>query len=190
MEKVCSIDGCGKGGLVRRGWCVAHYMRWRRHGDPLSTSYKGAGASFDSRVEPLAWSDCLAWVGAISRGGYGSFWADGKRVLAHRYAWTRANGEIPEGSEVDHVCHVRSCVNVDHMRLASRAENMRNQNGAHAGRKYNLPRGVYRAGRGYTAQVWCGGRSHYLGRFSTPGEASLAAQKKRDELFGEYAGRS
>lgn len=33
-ERTCSIDGCGK--IVRsRGWCNAHYIRWRIHGDPL-----------------------------------------------------------------------------------------------------------------------------------------------------------
>lgn len=29
----CSIDGCGKP-LEARGWCAAHYMRWRKYGDP------------------------------------------------------------------------------------------------------------------------------------------------------------
>jgi len=31
--RVCQIDGCN-GKHVARGWCDAHYMRWRRHGDP------------------------------------------------------------------------------------------------------------------------------------------------------------
>lgn len=29
----CSIDGCG-GIHWARGYCSAHYDRWRRHGDP------------------------------------------------------------------------------------------------------------------------------------------------------------
>lgn len=32
-ESICSVDGCG-GASLSRGWCQAHYFRWRRHGDP------------------------------------------------------------------------------------------------------------------------------------------------------------
>ena len=30
----CSVDGCEKSKNAR-GWCVIHYNRWKRHGDPL-----------------------------------------------------------------------------------------------------------------------------------------------------------
>lgn len=32
-DATCSIDGCATR-AVSRGWCSAHYERWRRHGDP------------------------------------------------------------------------------------------------------------------------------------------------------------
>lgn len=35
----CAIEGCAKSVRVR-GWCVMHYTRWRRHGDPLA-DYRG-----------------------------------------------------------------------------------------------------------------------------------------------------
>lgn len=31
--RVCSIEGCGKPAHAR-GWCNAHYIRWKTHGDP------------------------------------------------------------------------------------------------------------------------------------------------------------
>ena len=36
MDKstTCSIEGCERAKLAR-GWCRAHYNRWKRHGDPL-----------------------------------------------------------------------------------------------------------------------------------------------------------
>jgi hypothetical protein len=41
---VCSVDGCPK--LAKtRGWCSAHYERWRRNGDP--------GTAGDARRRPV-----------------------------------------------------------------------------------------------------------------------------------------
>jgi hypothetical protein len=39
MSVMCSIDGCVKP-TCARGWCRAHYMQWRRAGDPLGTTRK------------------------------------------------------------------------------------------------------------------------------------------------------
>lgn len=36
-KPVCSISGCGKPHLAR-GWCTAHYRRWRLYGDPVEPS--------------------------------------------------------------------------------------------------------------------------------------------------------
>lgn len=38
----CAIEGCEKPSWAR-GWCQAHYTRWKRHGDPLAgrTHVKG-----------------------------------------------------------------------------------------------------------------------------------------------------
>lgn len=32
-DRRCTIDGCGKR-HVARGWCTAHYQRWKKYGDP------------------------------------------------------------------------------------------------------------------------------------------------------------
>jgi hypothetical protein len=34
-ERTCSIEGCDRP-VLGRGWCTAHYQRWKRHGDPLA----------------------------------------------------------------------------------------------------------------------------------------------------------
>lgn len=34
-QGTCSIEGCGRGGKIVRGWCGRHYDKWQKYGDPL-----------------------------------------------------------------------------------------------------------------------------------------------------------
>lgn len=157
-------------------------MKQRRYATPEE--------AFEARTEPLVWSSCIVWVGATTHDGYGRLGVNGRDTLAHRYSWEREHGPIPGGVEVDHTCWERSCVNVEHLRLATRQQNTQNLSGARSGRMHDLPRGVARNGRGYQAQVRHNGQRHHLGTFGTVEEASQAAEAKRAILFGEYAGRA
>ena len=187
--KTCGIDGCEKRHEAR-GFCIMHYQRWRKHGDPLVTlTYATPEEAFLARTEPIVGDPgCIIWTGALDRDGYGQIRVNGRVVLAHRYAWECERGPIPDGLHVDHACWEPSCVNVDHLRLATPQENQQNRSGARKGRKHDLPRGVYRSGRGYRAAVKHGGTTRYFGTFPTPEEASAAAQIERAILFGEFAG--
>ena len=62
---------------------------------------------------------CINWTGALDRDGYGRT----RRGLAHRVAYERQRGPIPDGLTIDHLCRNRSCVNVDHLEVVSRREN-------------------------------------------------------------------
>ena len=185
--KTCNIDGCEKRHYAR-GFCRMHHARWRRHGDPLAggTWYATPEEAFLARTEPLCWSDCIVWTGATTSDGYGQLRVNGRVARAHRWAWERENGPIPDDMVIDHTCFERSCVNTRHLRLATRAQNNANRSGAMPGR--GIPRGVYRHGRGYAAEVQSGGVRHRLGTFSTPEEASAVAAAKRAVLFGAFAG--
>jgi hypothetical protein len=70
-------------------------------------------------------SGCLRWQGPHDRGGYGQF----GRQKAHRAAWEREHGPIPEGMTIDHVRargYVwKDCVLTAHMELVTLAENSR-----------------------------------------------------------------
>lgn len=67
---------------------------------------------------------CHVWLGAAQSKGYGSVTdRQGGTMLAHRAAWEQANGPIPEGMTVDHICRNKRCVNVEHMELVTAAEN-------------------------------------------------------------------
>jgi hypothetical protein len=65
------------------------------------------------------------WTGACNSKGYACVSIDGASRLAHRVVWEAANGPIPDGLTIDHLCRVRNCVNAAHLELVSGAENNR-----------------------------------------------------------------
>lgn len=85
-------------------------------------------------------TECIIWKQSLKETGYGQTFFRGKVTRAHRAAWIEANGDIPKGFVVDHICHNeavesgeckggftckhRACVNLDHLRLASQSENV------------------------------------------------------------------
>ena len=55
--------------------------------------------------------------------GYGRLRVNGKNHMAHRWAWEKVNGPIPEGLTIDHLCFNRACIEPAHMRIVTRAAN-------------------------------------------------------------------
>lgn len=148
--------------------------------------YATPAEAFAARTEVQG--DCLIWTGATRHGGYGQLKVDGRKIAAHRYAFERENGPIPEGMVLDHICHNRACCAVSHLRLATSAQNAQNRSGPTRGTSF--PRGVTRHGSGYQVQVRHRGTLRTIGTFSTIEEASTAASKARLELFGAFAGNA
>lgn len=48
----CSVTNCS-GAVRAKGWCAAHYTRWKRHGDP-----EGGGSSRSKVKEPCSVDSC------------------------------------------------------------------------------------------------------------------------------------
>lgn len=183
----CSVDGCSEP-LNGGGYCNRHYLRSRKHGNPLSgnTRHSSPEAAFEARTERL--DNCIVWTGATDTAGYGTIWDGVRAVKAHRYAWERVNGAIPEGMEIDHRCWNRACCEVAHLRLATRSENRRNLSGATSVSTTGV-RNVFplRSGR-YITIVRRENETRYSSH-DTVEDAALAASSARSEMFGEYAGR-
>lgn len=89
---------------------------------------------------------CAEWTGTTLRSDgreshrYGRFTRGGKKHLAHRYAYERAIGRIPEGMEVCHRCDNTLCVNPAHLFLGTHAENMADMSRKGRARKTGDPK--------------------------------------------------
>lgn len=90
--------------------------------------------AFAERVAPEPNSGCHLWTGASDKNGYGMIMVPGtggasghvmKHVRAHRVAWERSRGPIPEGLGVLHHCDTPACVNPAHLYLGTQRSNMR-----------------------------------------------------------------
>jgi hypothetical protein len=115
---------CGDDASARPGWCrgcwtdaltLCDFLRL-----PTDTI---PGRRFVSKVdmggpmpEEEALGACWLWTGATNQDGYGIFrLGPDKLVRAHVYAYTLATGgPVPDGQEVDHLCHDwRTCTLTD-----------------------------------------------------------------------------
>jgi hypothetical protein len=62
---------------------------------------------------------CWVWLGAPSTSGYGYFWFDRKKRLAHRFSYELFVGPIPESLVIDHLCRNRMCLRPTHLEPVS-----------------------------------------------------------------------
>ena len=65
---------------------------------------------------------CWLWTGGTSR-GYGKFRVGRKQKQASRVAYELMRGPIPEGLQLDHLCHRPICIRPDHLEPVTPSEN-------------------------------------------------------------------
>ena len=186
QPKICTVDGC-ESKQHSHGMCGKHRLRLVRHSSTSidTPRYSDPEKSWAKRLTQAG--DCLELLGAKSDKGYSYITVDKKRQLAHRYAWERANGPIPEGMVIDHVCHNRACVNAEHLRPVTNTENVRYRIGANRNSSTGV-RNVHRNKWGFQVIVAPDGEAIHFGTYPTLDEAARVAERERNNLFGEFSG--
>ena len=126
-SRVCSIDGCGKVNYIK-GWCRAHYDRWRRHGDPLGgRTFDGEPLAFlEGTALPFDGDECLIWPFAKNAAGYGWMRHNGKTRLVSRIVCEHEHGPPPTPKhEAAHSCGKghEGCVSRKHLEWKTPKEN-------------------------------------------------------------------
>ena len=180
----CKIDDCDKGGRLKRGMCAMHYQRFMKYGDPHAgiAKYDTWQEALDNRVRTEG--DCLIWTGSVNQWGYGrTKTQNGGLRVVHHLAWERANGPIPDGMELDHVCFNRACINTDHLRPATKSENARHRQGAQPNSKSGV-RNVHATPSGrWRVRLKVEGKHLLFGSYDTIEEAEQVAIRARREVF-------
>ena len=185
---VCGLVECGDA-VFANALCGAHYKRLRKHGDPElggPRQYSSPEEAFRARTRSNG--DCIEWTGATVGHGYGYMAAGGRMVYAHRFAWERERGAIPEGMQVNHKCWNVLCVRIAHLELVSREQNNWYRSGPNAVSSSGV-RGVISEGNKWVVKFKKRGKLHRFGVYSSVEEAAVVAEEARRELFGDYAGR-
>ena len=76
--------------------------------------------------------ECLVWTGHRQASGHGVINArettGWRAVKVHRVVWTVANGPIPDGLVIDHLCGKQACVRLDHLEPVTQGTNARRGN--------------------------------------------------------------
>lgn len=178
----CSIAECHKGGRIIKGMCMMHYTRVLKYGSPDEPHLAKATARFWAKVNKT--DTCWLWTGSHNQYGYGIFSVGQDRWLSHRYAWTTLVGEIPEGKQLDHMCHVHDCLNPEHLRVVTSKQNHENHKGAFSTSKTGILGVSWDSSKKrWRASIGHNRKQVFVGRYDTIEEAEAAVIAKRLELF-------
>lgn len=94
---------------------------------------------FWPKVRLGADDECWLWQASCFTNGYGHIGEGGGRgrtLLAHRVAYELLVGPIPEGTQLDHLCREKKCVNPRHLEPVSGSVNLKRGIGVGGKRSY------------------------------------------------------
>lgn len=107
--KVCTVVDCSTpvGAKGARGWCTRHYQRFLSTGSPVGTLRPAPAERFFAKLRPAG--DCWEWTGSLDDSGYALFRNGRTMRRGHLWAYEHLVAPIPDGLQLDHLCHDPSC---------------------------------------------------------------------------------
>lgn len=123
----CDIQGCEKPHFGR-GYCLAHYKRLNKYGDPLAGGIKwGEAQKFLLVATKYEGDGCLTWPYGTNGKGYGR--VNYKNVPSNAHVVITEIVHGPKPTPRHEVCHScgnghKGCVNPKHMRWGTRKDNV------------------------------------------------------------------
>ena len=140
-----------------------------------------------SKVDQNGPNGCWVWLGVIHSNGYGRTSIKGKSTAAHCAAYILFVGPIPNGMQIDHVCHNKTCVNPGHLRVATPSQNAINK-GLRINNVSGLKGVSFRKSSGrWRARIAVNYKTLSLGEFDSVEDAKTAYNKAAMYHFGEFA---
>jgi len=136
----------------------------------------------------LFWAKTRKLAGCYKRrDGYGCLRLDNISILIHRAVWIYHNGDIPDGSFIDHIDGNKSNNLLSNLRLASSSQNLLNK----GPRKKNSS-GIKNVNWNSPTNSWrvklvIDGKWRHFGLFATIEEAKAVARAARDKYHGAFA---
>lgn len=121
-DRECGLPECPRPVSVR-GYCHAHYQRWRLQGGPVAPHVPvRSRVSREGTVEERIFRQleetaegCWEWRGHQGPNGYGQLGGDGTTYRVHRLVYVMLVGPVPDGLVLDHLCRNRLCANPAHL---------------------------------------------------------------------------
>lgn len=180
---VCSQTNCERKHHAR-GLCKAHHQGLLRNGTPTPLVEQFRGPAKERLLyHSTQHGGCRRWEKTHTSDGYGQVRHEGAMRKVHRVAWEVFIGPIPAGAEVDHKCHVRDCINPDHLRLTVHKQNAENRAGLRSTNTSGVNGVVKRPNGRYQGSVVHHGKRYTAGTFDSIAEAEAAVIALRNKLF-------
>ena len=122
---VCSVSGCARK-YYGRGYCSAHYQRWRTHGGPLGGQTEKGAAQAEMQRASQTEDKIACWMWPFNKvaKGYGQILWNGRMSYANRIMCELAHGPAPTPKHhAAHSCGKSGCINPHHLSWKTPSEN-------------------------------------------------------------------
>ena len=137
------------------------------------------------KVSPSSKVKVGSVVGSKCRGEYLGFGYRGKKYTLHRVIWELHNGKIPEGYFIDHINQDKYDNRIENLRLATPTQNNANTSRGKLRNCYWVEHA-----KAYQVRVQRAGILYFAGYHLDIESAQKAADKLRQEVYGEYSQRA